>query len=192
MTQSAEKSRSQLKREEQERQEIALRFVELHPGRIDELPLEETTRVAIHTAQACRHHVQRRRACLHVATRLREVSLDELREIARRVEVGESIRSQERLRQVEAWVRVLLEDEPKAIADLLNRVPDLDVSHLRQLVRNLRRALTEESEGASAEGASGRDVGAPKRSAAKRATLLEYLTELGTGPEGPPEMKAEK
>jgi ribosome-associated protein len=151
-----------MKREEGERQDIAFRLVELSPGRVDELPLDEKTRVAIHTAQGCSHRVQRRRAILHVATLLRTASLDELREVARRIEMGEAIRTGSRVRLVEAWAESLLENESKAIGDLLELVPHLDVSRLRQLVRNLRRALAEANTG-KASGAQGRNTQSRKR-----------------------------
>lgn len=155
------KSRSQLRREEDERQEIASRFVSLGPNQIDQLPLDEEVRRAIGSAATDLTHVPKRRAKLRVAGLLRDIPLEELREIVARIERGETIRSSGRERLIDRWVDSLLSNEAAAIDELLEVVPGVDVSRLRQLLRNARKEQTEASDAP----ASGR-------------ALREYLTEL--------------
>lgn len=79
------KSRSQLRREEDERQEVAAQLVDLPSGKVDRLALDGDLREAIREAAAVRQYIPRRRARLHVATLLRPMPLDELRKLARRI-----------------------------------------------------------------------------------------------------------
>lgn len=159
-------SRSQLKREEDERQKIAAGLVELSPGQIQQLPLDAETRAAILAAAAPRHKTPRRRGRLHVAALLRDVPLEDLRAAVARIQSGESPRADLRGALVDRWIERLLEEERETVAALFEFAPDLDVGRLRQLVRNLRNAA------------------APGGEKARRA-LRQYLTELRPGPDLP-------
>ncbi|MEZ4647371.1 MAG: ribosome biogenesis factor YjgA [Candidatus Eisenbacteria bacterium] len=169
------KSRSQLKREEDERQEIAFRFVSLGLNQIDQLPLEDGVRDAIRAAATDLTHVPKRRAKLRVAGLLRDVPLEELREIVSRIEHGEPIRNEGRERLVDAWVESLLSDESAAIDHLLLAVPDVEVGRLRQLLRNVRKEQDARSPG-SEEAPDRAPFG--ERMGKAEHTLREYLTEL--------------
>lgn len=130
-------SKSELKRQSRDLQDLGQALVDLPAAEFDALPVPEDLREAIVAARRITSHGARVRQRLYIGKLLRNIDPEPIREaLAKRAEVD-----RQRVRRehaIEAWRDRLLADEPAAWTELAARVGADNLPQLRSLVRQAR------------------------------------------------------
>ena len=130
-------SKSELKRQSRDLQDLGQALVDLPAAEFDALPVPEDLRDAIVAARRITSHGARVRQRLYIGKLLRNIDPEPIREaLANRAEVD-----RQRVRRehaIEAWRDRLLADEPAAWTELAARVGADNLPQLRSLVRQAR------------------------------------------------------
>ena len=130
-------SKSELKRQSRDLQDLGQTLVDLPAAEFDALPVPEDLRDAIVAARRITSHGARVRQRLYIGKLLRNIDPEPIREaLANRAEVD-----RQRVRRehaIEAWRDRLLADEPAAWTELAALVSADNLPQLRSLVRQAR------------------------------------------------------
>jgi len=130
-------SKSELKRQSRDLQDLGQALVDLPAAEFDGLPVPEDLRDAIVAARRITSHGARVRQRLYIGKLLRNIDPEPIREaLANRAEVD-----RQRVRRehaIEAWRDRLLADEPAAWTELVALVGADNLPQLRSLVRQAR------------------------------------------------------
>jgi len=130
-------SKSELKRQSRDLQDLGQALVDLPAAEFDSLPVPEDLRDAIVAARRITSHGARVRQRLYIGKLLRNIDPEPIREaLANRAEVD-----RQRVRRehaIEAWRDRLLADEPAAWTELVALVGADNLPQLRSLVRQAR------------------------------------------------------
>ncbi|WP_097460097.1 ribosome biogenesis factor YjgA [Mangrovitalea sediminis] len=132
------KSKSQLKREMQQLQELGKKLGELDTHQLEPLPISDRLRSALDEFKRIRQHEARRRHLQYIGKLMRSEDY----EVLEKAVEGYSAGSQEntrRLHLAEHWRERLIAEGDSAMADFMEQVPGGDVQHLRNLIRNARK-----------------------------------------------------
>jgi len=137
-------SKTELKRQSDALQKLGAELVEQPRDRIKRVPMPEDVREAILTCQAITNHEGRRRAMQFVGKKMRTLDDEEVAVIQRTIEgwKGASKADTAAMHALERRRDKLLTDD-KALTTLLEENPELDVQHLRTLIRNARKEQAE-------------------------------------------------
>jgi ribosome-associated protein len=153
-------SKSQLKRDAHDLQQLGTRLLELPASQWQALQLPEDLIAALHEAQRIQAHGAKKRQLQYIGKLMRDVDPQPLQRYFE--QAGETARAQSRLHhELERWRDRLIDEGDSAIEAYLTLHPQADRQHLRQLVRQARQD---------------RDRNRPP--AASR-TLFRYLHNLG-------------
>src|SRR5690606_33407520 len=126
-------SKSQVKRDMLELQELGKQLVELSTDRLKQLPLSETLYEAIRLAQRTTSREGRRRQIHYVGKLMRDADADAIRT---QLDIWENgSREQTRAMHRLETLRDLLLRDDDALTGLLNEYPDADAQRLRTLIR---------------------------------------------------------
>lgn len=153
-------SKTALKREMTGRQELGEALCQLSPGELKQIPIDSDDLLeAIEESHRIRHHSALRRHRQYIGKLMRKIdpapiqqALDALHQ--QRREAAQSFKDLEVMRDQ------LVNGDDKILAAVIDRFPQADRQHLRQLVRDARR-----------EAKSGKPPAASRR-------LFRYLREL--------------
>lgn len=130
-------SKSELKRQSRDLQDLGQALVDLPAAEFDALPVPEDLRDAIVAARSITSHGARVRQRLYIGKLLRNIDPEPIREaLANRAEVD-----RQRVRRehaIEAWRDRLLADEPAAWTELAALLGADNLPQLRSLVRQAR------------------------------------------------------
>ena len=137
-------SKSQLKRESTALQKLGEELVAEARDRVQRVPMPEDVREAILECQQIKDHEGRRRQMQYVGKKMRTLDADEVAAIQRTLDGwrGASKADTAALHALERRREKLLKDD-SALADLLQQYPDLDIQHMRTLIRNARKEQAE-------------------------------------------------
>ena len=137
-------SKSQLKRESTALQKLGETLVNAARDRVKRIPMPEDVQEAILFCQQITDHEGRRRQLQYVGKKMRTLTEAEIRVIQTAVDGwrGTSRAEAAALHAIERLRERLLADD-SVITELRARHPELDVQHLRTLVRNARKEQTE-------------------------------------------------
>jgi len=137
-------SKSELKRQMNDLQKLGEQLVAEPRDRVKRVPMPEELRDAILMCQSITDHGGRRRQLQFVGKMMRKLDEDEVAVIQRTIESwkGTSKAEAAALHALERRREKLLSDD-KALTQLLEEHPDLDVQHLRTLIRNARKEQAE-------------------------------------------------
>lgn len=137
-------SKSELKRQMNDLQKLGEQLVEAPRDRVKRVPMPEEVRDAILMCQTITNHEGRRRQLQFVGKLMRGLDEEEVAVIQRTIESwkGTSRAEAAALHALERRRDKLLADD-KALTQLLEEHPDLDVQHLRTLIRNARKEQAE-------------------------------------------------
>ena len=137
-------SKSELKRQMDELQKLGAQLVAEPRDRVKRVPMPEDVRDAILMCQTITNHEGRRRQLQFVGKKMRTLSEEEVAVIQRTIDSwkGASKAETAALHALERRREKLLTDD-KALTDLLTEHPQLDVQHLRTLIRNARKEQAE-------------------------------------------------
>ncbi|MGX9221311.1 ribosome biogenesis factor YjgA [Massilia varians] len=137
-------SKSEAKRQSNELQKLGEQLVEAPRDRVKRVEMPEDVKEAILTCQSITNHEGRRRALQFVGKKMRTLDEAEVELIKRTIEgwKGASKAETAALHALERRREKLLADD-KALTQLLEENPELDVQHLRTLIRNARKEQAE-------------------------------------------------
>jgi ribosome-associated protein len=130
-------SKSELKRQSRDLQDLGQALVDLPAAQFDALPVPEDLRDAIIAARRITSHGARVRQRLYIGKLLRNIDPEPIREaLANRAEVDRQ--RVQREHAIEAWRDRLLADEPAAWTELAVLIGTDNLPQLRSLVRQAR------------------------------------------------------
>jgi len=130
-------SKSELKRQVRELQDLGDELVALPPVELDALGLPDELRDAVIEGRRITAHGARVRQRLYIGKLLRRIDAEPIRAaLARRAETDRQRVRREHV--IEQWRERLLADEAAAWTELGGRVPPGDLQQLRALVRQAR------------------------------------------------------
>jgi ribosome-associated protein len=137
-------SKSEAKRQSNELQKLGEQLVDAPRDRVKRVEMPEDVKEAILTCQSITNHEGRRRALQFVGKKMRTLDENEVEVIKRTIEgwKGASKAETAALHALERRREKLLADD-KALTQLLEENPELDVQHLRTLIRNARKEQAE-------------------------------------------------
>jgi ribosome-associated protein len=137
-------SKSQLKREMTALQKLGQVLVDAPRDRVRKVPMPEDVLEAILECQQISSHEGRRRQLQYVGKKMRTLSDAEVAAIQQVVDSwrGASKAEAAALHRVERQRDRLLADD-EALTELRSEHPELDIQHLRTLIRNARKELAE-------------------------------------------------
>jgi ribosome-associated protein len=137
-------SKSELKRQMNELQKLGEQLVDEPRDRVKRVPMPDDVRDAILMCQTITNHEGRRRQLQYVGKMMRTLSEEEVAVIKRTIESwkGASKAETAALHALERRRDKLLADD-KALTQLLEEHPHLDVQQLRTLIRNARKEQAE-------------------------------------------------
>ena len=137
-------SKSEMKRQSNELQKLGEQLVEAPRDRVKRVPMPDDVKDAILECQTITNHEGRRRALQFVGKKMRSLSEEEVAVIQRTIDSwkGASKAETAALHALERRREKLLADD-KALTQLLEENPELDVQHLRTLIRNARKEQAE-------------------------------------------------
>ncbi len=137
-------SKSQLKREMTALQKLGAELVEEARDRVKRIPMPEDVRDAILECQQIKDHEGRRRQLQYVGKKMRSLNEEEVAVIQATIDSwkGASKAETAALHALERQRDKLLADD-EALTLLLSRHPQVDVQHLRTLIRNARKEVSE-------------------------------------------------
>ncbi|HWZ47412.1 MAG TPA: ribosome biogenesis factor YjgA [Herbaspirillum sp.] len=137
-------SKSQLKREMTALQKLGEELVAEPRERVKRVPMPEDVRDAILECQQIKDHEGRRRQMQYVGKKMRTLDEDELAAIQRTLDSwrGLSKADTAAMHALERRRDKLLKDD-NALPELLQQHPDLNIQHLRTLIRNARKEQAE-------------------------------------------------
>jgi ribosome-associated protein len=137
-------SKSELKRQMEELQKLGAQLVAEPRDRVKRVPMPDEVKDAILMCQTITNHEGRRRQLQYVGKMMRTLSEEEVTVIQRTIDSwkGASKAETAALHALERRREKLLGDD-KALTELLSEHPELDVQHLRTLIRNARKEQAE-------------------------------------------------
>ena len=137
-------SKSELKRQSDALQKMGETLVEAPRDRVKRVPMPEDVLEAILMCQTITNHEGRRRAMQFVGKKMRTLDEEEVAIIQRTIDSwkGASKAETASLHALERRREKLLTDD-NALTSLLSDHPELDVQHLRTLIRNARKEQAE-------------------------------------------------
>ena len=137
-------SKSELKRQSNELQKLGEQLVDAPRDRVKRVPMPDDVRDVILETQTITNHDGRRRALQFVGKKMRTLDEEEVAAIQRAIDSwkGASKSETAALHALERRREKLLADD-KALTVLLEENPELDVQHLRTLIRNARKEVAE-------------------------------------------------
>lgn len=137
-------SKSQLKREMTALQKLGEELVAEPRDRVKRVPMPEDVRDAILECQQIKDHEGRRRQMQYVGKKMRTLDEDEIAAIQKTLDSwrGLSKADTASMHALERRREKLLKDD-NALTELLAQHPELDVQHLRTLIRNARKEQAE-------------------------------------------------
>jgi ribosome-associated protein len=137
-------SKSEAKRQSNELQKLGEQLVDAPRDRVKRVEMPEDVKEAILTCQTITNHEGRRRALQFVGKKMRTLDEEEVAVIQRTIDSwkGASKAETASLHALERRRDKLLADD-KALTQLLEENPELDVQHLRTLIRNARKEQAE-------------------------------------------------
>ena len=137
-------SKSQLKREMTALQKLGEELVAEPRDRVKRVPMPEDVRDVILECQQIKDHEGRRRQMQFVGKKMRTLEEHEIAAIQKTLDSwrGLSKADTASMHALERRREKLLKDD-NALTELLAQHPDLDVQHLRTLIRNARKEQAE-------------------------------------------------
>jgi ribosome-associated protein len=137
-------SKSQLKREMTALQKLGEDLVAEPRDRVKRVPMPEDVRDAILECQQIKDHEGRRRQMQYVGKKMRTLEPEELAAIQRTLDSWKGLSKADTaaMHALERGREKLLAHD-NALTELMAEHPDLDVQHMRTLIRNARKEQAE-------------------------------------------------
>lgn len=134
------KSKTQVKREMHELQELGKQLTEMGKAQLAEVPLDDDLREAIDTLHRIKSNEARRRQMQYIGKLMRSTDAEAIEAVLARFKE----RDQQHLRfdkMAEDWRKRLLEEGKAAQSEFFDRHPQADHQQLRQLIRDSQKEI---------------------------------------------------
>ncbi|MBA4503128.1 ribosome biogenesis factor YjgA [Marinobacterium marinum] len=131
-------SKSRLKRDADDLQQLGKRIAELRPDQQEKLPIDGQLRLALEEYGRIKANGAKRRHLQYIGKLMRTADADAIREVADHFDSASAIYNQQ-FHEMERWRDRLLEGDNSALQAFIDQHPNADIQHLRQLVRNAQR-----------------------------------------------------
>ncbi len=143
-------SKTQLKNEAKDLFQFGKELIELSPAKLKLLPFNETTQTAISEYYKQTGHIAKKRHLLYLGKCLRNDNVVEARRIilddsfAQLRALAAATSKTETKAKKQDFIELLVAEGDKQIQLLADKYPNLNVQTLRQLLRNIQNAKTEQ------------------------------------------------
>ncbi|MEJ2140878.1 MAG: ribosome biogenesis factor YjgA [Gammaproteobacteria bacterium] len=127
-------SKTQVKRECHDLQELGEAMSKLEPAALDKIPMDDKIREAVITIRKMKKGGALKRQIQYVGKLLRNTDHEPIREAYDKV-VDHYREDVKQFHKLENWRDRLVEEGDKALGELLEEMPQVDRQHLRQLIR---------------------------------------------------------
>lgn len=138
------KSKSQLKREMHELQDLGKRMLDLSKDKLDTLPISDSLKAAVEESHRIRQNEARRRHLQYIGKIIRrEQDPDAIKRAIDAFDAG----SEEHTRRhhlAERWRDRMIAEGDSAVGEFFGYCPNSDLQHLRNLARNARKDAEKE------------------------------------------------
>lgn len=131
-------SKSMLKREAHDLQELGKHLVAMPDSRLDDIEMPERLREALDAYKKTRSHEGKRRQLQYIGKVMRLIDAAPLREAVAEFQLGHA-RNALQLHQAERWRAELLQDDKDVLTEWVQTYPGGDMQQLRALIRNARK-----------------------------------------------------
>lgn len=133
-----QKSKSQIKREMLELQNLGEELLGLSADQLGKIEMPEDLREAVLFAGKLKKGEALRRQLQYIGSIMREVDPEPIRLALEEVKRGRRVDA-ERFRNLEAWREALVEGDEGLMEEIIARFPGVDRQRLRQLILNARK-----------------------------------------------------
>jgi len=134
------KSKSQQKREMTALQELGEKLVDMNDKQLATIPLTESLLSAIHETRRMPHREARRRHLQYIGKLMRVADHDAIQAAVDKLQ-ERSDQYIHRQHQIERYRDQLIAGDKKAFQNLVTQYSDVDVQHLRNLIRAAQKEL---------------------------------------------------
>lgn len=135
------KSRTQIKKEAEERQKLGEELIKLSRGQLEQMALPDELRDALIKARSIKSNIAGRRQRQFIGVLMRDVDPEPIRLALLQTDTGLSIESGI-AKEIRAWTDRLLTGDPADMEALIRVCPGLERQRLRQLLRNIKKEKT--------------------------------------------------
>jgi ribosome-associated protein len=136
------KSKSQLKREMTALQKLGEKLTELNDKQLASIPLSPQLQEAFEELRRINHREARRRHLQFIGKLMREADYDGIQAAYDKLQ-EKSDQYVQRQHLVERWRDQLLTGDNKVLQDFIEQYPQIDIQHLRQLLRQAQKEQAE-------------------------------------------------
>lgn len=136
------KSKSALKREMTALQKMGEELVNLSPARLAKVPMPELLEDAVMLARRLKNREGKRRQLQYIGKIMRNIDSTAIQECLDSFNHKSQVFRQQ-FHRLEQWRDRLIEENDKALNELLDESPSLDRQHLRQLIRQAKKEASQ-------------------------------------------------
>ncbi|WP_422412992.1 MULTISPECIES: ribosome biogenesis factor YjgA [unclassified Endozoicomonas] len=131
-------SKSELKRDMDELKAMGARLMDMKPAMLDKLPLNERLREALDESKRIKSNNARKRHLGFIGKLMRDQELEPIQKYLDSLD-STSEEYSRRFHQLERWRDRLINEGHEVLTEYLDKYPEADHQHIRQLVRNAQK-----------------------------------------------------
>ncbi|MRI34135.1 hypothetical protein EOPP23_14155 [Endozoicomonas sp. OPT23] len=135
-------SKSELKRDMDELKDIGSRLMDMKPAMLDKLPLEDRLRRALDESKRITSYNARKRHLGFIGKLMKEQDIEPIKTFLASLD-SSSEEYNRRFHQLERWRDRLIGEGQTALTEYLEKYPEAEHQHIRQLVRNAQKEAKE-------------------------------------------------
>ena len=136
-----EKSKTKIKKEAEELQELGMELLKLPVQRLKRMELPDDLRKALIEARSITSNVAGRRQRQFIGALMRDVDPEPIRQALLQTDTGPPVES-ETVKETRKWLDRLLSNDPAGLEAFIRICPGLEHQRLRQLLRNIQKEKT--------------------------------------------------
>lgn len=131
-------SKSKRKRQMTALQDIGKTLVELSQTQLDTIPLESPLAEAITLARSIKDHEGKRRQLQYIGKLMRHIDTQPIQDALNKIQLKDK-QGTIKFHQIELWRDRLIAEKDAILQEFVEKFPDADRQHIRQLVRNAQQ-----------------------------------------------------
>jgi len=143
------KSKSAVKREMTALQKLGEELVNLPPAKLAKIPMPEQLAEAVMLARRLKNREGKRRQLQYIGKIMRVIDSDAIQQALESFH-HDSLAFRQHFHRLENWRDRLISEGDRAMEDLLVEMPELDRQHLRQLIRQAQKEVSQNKPPAAA------------------------------------------
>ncbi|MBU1340547.1 MAG: DUF615 domain-containing protein [Proteobacteria bacterium] len=136
------KSKTQMKKEAEERQKLGEELTKLSSQQLERIKLPDNLRAAIIEARSIKSNIAGRRQRQFIGTLMRDVDPEPIRQALLQTDADLSVGSKIVVKETRMWLDRLLAGNPDSMEAFIRVCPELERQRLRQLLRNIKKEKT--------------------------------------------------